>query len=434
MKISLEMGNTKRRGNRNTLTWISNNQSIEIAGRLINAGMIYVVDALPEAFEASAINRRLPVGQAAIGDYTQLPYYPCYDYLSPQQRGTYLDWLANDRRDANPQTRQFGYLFLFFYGLERRVLVDGDFSNEIAAEIARLIETYSPHGRSKSLPSYLSQLLHYWGFHQGQERYAEIWPWILKIRHSILDKDELNLVLASLAIQGANAPARVAREIAYHEADAVRSNVTTRSPDEFKALFDERFSSSFPDGLPLKLGQRTVVSRYRPASGTLRFEAENESAHFVARTTYVSIPSAEKKKLVTLWNNCCSDLSGYVRAKARSVGKSIDLRTLIATPVELRAQLVAPIAGAFNELLDSTAVDDEFCFLTAGIAGDFFGLESREKYTLAQSKQLAEGIECLGLKMEPDPRTHGAGLSANKEIVLFAVETDKEPSNSFLGR
>jgi len=432
--INIEIASPTPRVGSKPLRWITLAQPVEVAGKEISCGLIYLAEGMPNVFEPSAINLRLPVGAPASGLDAQLSYFPCYEYLTPQQRGTYLDWLAKGRIDADPQSREFGYIFLFFYGLERRVLIDGDFSDDIASEIARLIVTYAPYGRSKSLPTYLSQLLHFWGFHQGAERYAQVWPWILGITSSVLDRDELQLVLGSLATQGSPASARVAREIAYHEPNAVRSNVTTRSPVEFQALFDERFSKRFPNGLPLRLGQRAALAHYLPASGSLRYDAQNETGRFVARTTYVSVDSVERQKLVELWNECCSDLSGYVRAKAKAVGKAVDLLTLISTPPELRAHQVSALRGKFNELLESTAVDGEFRFLTAGTIGAFFGLDSREKYTLTQSKQLAEGLECMGMLMEPDPRTHGAALSADQEVVLFTVTTPEIPSAGFLGR
>lgn len=433
--ISIEIGgaNPTPRDRGKPLKWVPSAEPVTVAGRQITAGLIYIAESSPSVFEPSAINLRLPVAEAASGMEAKLPYFPCYDYLTAQQRGTYLDWLANGRLDEPPQSREFGYIFLFFYGLERRVLVDGDFSNDIANEIARLIVTYAPHGRSKSLPTYLSQLLHFWGFHQGLERYAQVWPWILDISNSILDKDELQLVLGSLAAQGAPAPARVAREIAYHEPNAVRSNVTTRSPAEFQALFDERFSKRFPNGLPLRSGQRTVLARYLPASASLRYDAQNGTERFAARTTYVSIDASERHKLVELWNECCSDLSGYVRAKAKSVGKAVDLTTLISTPPELRSRQSSELKQKFDELLESAAVDGEFRFLAAGTIGAFFGLDPREKYTLSQSKQLADGVECLGLILEPDPRTHGAALPADHEVALFVASPDR-PSSGFLGR
>jgi len=53
------------------------------------------------------------------------PYYPSYGALSPYQRGIYLDWLQDPTSAIDP-----GYLFVYYYGLERQLLL-GDFENAV---------------------------------------------------------------------------------------------------------------------------------------------------------------------------------------------------------------------------------------------------------------------------------------------------------------
>jgi len=65
--------------------------------------------------EPSAISVSLPVARPS-GEVERLGYYPNYEGMTPQQRWTYLDWLRNvdDRIDI-------GYVFVFYYGLERQL-------------------------------------------------------------------------------------------------------------------------------------------------------------------------------------------------------------------------------------------------------------------------------------------------------------------------
>jgi len=51
------------------------------------------------------------------------PYYPRYGALSPFQRGIYLNWLQDPAGPVDP-----GYAFLYYYGLERQLLL-GDFQS-----------------------------------------------------------------------------------------------------------------------------------------------------------------------------------------------------------------------------------------------------------------------------------------------------------------
>lgn len=50
-----------------------------------------------------------------------LGYWPSFNRLSESSRGAYLTWLASERENPNVP---LGYVFIYFYGLERRILVD----------------------------------------------------------------------------------------------------------------------------------------------------------------------------------------------------------------------------------------------------------------------------------------------------------------------
>ena len=416
---------------RQPLRWVGPNVPLEVKGYQIPGGLVYLQPGAANEFEPSAIGLNLNVATPAVGLESALPYWPAYATISPAQRGTYLQWLAQGRRDNIPAAREFGYLFLFFYGLERRVLLENDYSPEIGHEIANLVTIYAPHGRSKSLPSYFCQLLHFWAHRQGDDRYAELWPWILELKNGVLDEDELQLVLGNIAVKGGTVPAKLAREIAYSDSEAVRSNVTTRSPEEFARLFDERFAGEFPAGLPVEAVARQVaVAEYRPASAVLR-EAVGTNA-LKARTVQATIPGPARQKLISLWNTTCTDLLGYMRAKAKSTGKTIDLATLVAMPEEFRRQHAGELVGALEQLLAGAAQEDGLCFIAAGPLFSFFGEAERETYTLSQSRKMAAGLSALGWSLEPDPNLHGVTLSADSEVVLFR-EVAGKVSSEFLG-
>ena len=48
-------------------------------------------------------------------------HWPSYNCLDKRARAAYLTWLIEGRRN---ESAYIGYVFLFFYGLERRLLVD----------------------------------------------------------------------------------------------------------------------------------------------------------------------------------------------------------------------------------------------------------------------------------------------------------------------
>ncbi len=76
---------------------------------------------LPPA-EPSTVYLKVPVTKPADPDVVPTPgYYPAYVQLSPDQKWIYLNWLSNVS-----QRIDIGYVFLHYYGLERR-LVEGEF-------------------------------------------------------------------------------------------------------------------------------------------------------------------------------------------------------------------------------------------------------------------------------------------------------------------
>lgn len=430
IEISLGVPARSGYGKISPLRWVAANTPIEIKGRRIGCGMIYVAEGRTEQFEPSTIGLNLAATKAGTSADGPLSYWPAYYALTSAQRGAYLDWLAQGRRDPNPAEREFGYLFLFFYGLERRVLTEKDYSEEIGREVAEIMVRYGSFGRSKSLPSYFSQLLHFWAHRQGEERYAQLWPWILGLEHNVLDDDELQLILGNLALRGESAPLVVAREIAMRDEEAMRSNVATRSPHEFEQLFRARFETAFPDGLPIEKRQGTKRIDYVAASAALR--VEGDAMAITAKAQAAAVPVVERRRLVALWNSCCDDLVGYLRAKTKNVSQAIDLATLVSMPEEFARKEQGALALKFDELLTHAAREGDRWFLIAGPLFTFFGESAREKYTLSQSRQLSLGLRRLGWLLEPDPLLHGSALRADQEIVLYRGDSPL-PVGDYLG-
>ncbi|MDO4794168.1 MAG: TerB N-terminal domain-containing protein, partial [Filifactor alocis] len=65
--------------------------------------------------EPSAISIEIPLSKEICND--KLDYFPSYKRLSPAQRYTYLNWLKDITQPID-----IGYVFIFYYGLERHIL------------------------------------------------------------------------------------------------------------------------------------------------------------------------------------------------------------------------------------------------------------------------------------------------------------------------
>jgi len=113
-----------RPGAKRDARWLRQGEAISIAGYQITGGMLYVGEALDSVAgyspEPALIVPSQPVARAHPDRQGQgMSYWPSYSGIEPRCRAAYLEWLATGRRDPDAY---IGYVFLFFYGLERRAL------------------------------------------------------------------------------------------------------------------------------------------------------------------------------------------------------------------------------------------------------------------------------------------------------------------------
>ncbi|MGE3796171.1 MAG: TerB N-terminal domain-containing protein, partial [Dehalococcoidia bacterium] len=104
--------------------WIPPDRDVEVQGRRLPGGL-YVGESLTSltgwSAEPALIAPNLPARDRRPDHLgTTMGYWPSYSEISAPARTAYLDWLASGR----PGGAYIGYVFLFFYGIERRVLVD----------------------------------------------------------------------------------------------------------------------------------------------------------------------------------------------------------------------------------------------------------------------------------------------------------------------
>ncbi len=145
--------------------WVPRDKPVIVGGYTIPKGMVYVGKDLMTGSgwgtEAALINPDLPINKTnpdKSGQY--MNYWPSYADINPSSRAAYLEWLAGGCEDPNVN---MGYIFLYFYGLERRVLFDTNSSqaargevDQILQETERLLSVYSS---SHSFQSYATRFI-----------------------------------------------------------------------------------------------------------------------------------------------------------------------------------------------------------------------------------------------------------------------------------
>ena len=121
--------------------------------------------------DPALINPKLSI-HGAVDD---VGYWPSYSQIPPGNRGDYLRWLAGGRRDPDAD---LCYPFLFFYGLERRLLFDlyattNPVGPEVEVLVCEIEEMLTVYGDNRSFNGYARGLIshaHAWAYRDTPDR------------------------------------------------------------------------------------------------------------------------------------------------------------------------------------------------------------------------------------------------------------------------
>jgi hypothetical protein len=164
-------------------------------------------------------------------------------------------------------------VFLFFYGLERRALVDSlsDQSAKadlpkIATELRRLFSIYG--GKSNSFNGYASQFIDWILLPSYTPRlYEQPLPDLKRASHLPL---HIRLALGQAAIDGKPVPSSLALGWAKLDRNITLRSPASRCPEEFDQLFMLKYSELFNQGMILPRNKTKLKVVYRPASAGWR--------------------------------------------------------------------------------------------------------------------------------------------------------------------
>ncbi|WP_236827918.1 MULTISPECIES: TerB N-terminal domain-containing protein [unclassified Blastococcus] len=250
--------------------WLPAATTATIARLPIHGGLLYVGSGLPSArgyeTEPSLIDPTLPVDLArADSSGIGLGYWPSYSNLNPSERGGYLRWLAEGR---NHPEAPIGFVFLYFYGLERRLthdLAEGHPERPVLLqEIRRLLDLY---GHNHSFGGYATNLLQWATPLDGSRRYLNPPPaptdWSYEIPF------EVCVGLGQLLADGRPIPPAWAQAWWQQHPESRTRTPVKRCPEQFAAAFQALYTRRFGDGLVVKENKKRLRLDYRPASAGL---------------------------------------------------------------------------------------------------------------------------------------------------------------------
>ncbi|HAT1680508.1 TPA: ATPase [Klebsiella oxytoca] len=412
------------RRNTTPARWVRPGESVTVQNVVINHGYFYFGGRLRthssgeyahlynDGSDASLVNDAFPIEAMSRHYCDESPgYWPSFATLSPRCRGAYLDWLASDRSDA---TCPIGYVFIYFYGLERRILVDGTqeaiSDSEFKAlfeEISRLRTAFQTSG---SFRHYATQLL---------EMMIILRPKLLSVHteneYSSSGSSLLfRLNLATVVDKGQPVYADLALAWIHYFPDYTLRTPARRCHAEFSALFKQRYTKKYGDGIVVKPNKTRLHLSYTPASGTLR-ELQVKKQMDLPDPSVLKAPV---QKLIPVAESCINALDAYSRYLGKKDASPGDVAAIMLLPDELLTEEAERLFTEFKHWADEKIREH------SGLAtvADFWarmGMPVPDKMNKKEAELMQNFARRAGYGIAPDMRYHLVRSEPEGHIVLF---------------
>jgi len=410
--------------------WVPKGEAISVHGRDI-FGMVYVGTApsinthgYGEKCRAY-IDPSLPVARSGHDkDGEGMPYWPGYSSIPPECRATYLDWLAVGAKDGSYSP---GYMFLYFYGLERRFFVDQpgvDERHDLIEEVRRLSELFA---ENRSAQRYLNDFI----------EFAVVATTEAESIRPIFDHSgwevpfSVKLAIGARLENGDNLDADwLLSWFLCHPEKSLRTPAK-RCRDEFISLFRVRFNARFPQGLKVSKPRKTLQGSYQAASreftGTVNPTINGKAVPDISGL----------RKPIEIAQEIAEEVMDELEKFSRYLGRNPDGRG----SVEAHALLPAELRQMFpSEELDritrwAAEAVERGGLVPVGDVIDRLEGGRPEKLGKRQLTGAADALARLGYGLAPDPRFALRSPQIDEPVVIFdlggAVERLEQVSTKY---
>lgn len=401
--------------------WYAAGEEVEVAGRTIPGGLLYVgfqMEAYRGELDPSLINLSKSVDR--FGDYTKrhTDYWPSYSSISSEARAAFLSWLSDGRRHPDAD---IGFVFIFFYGLERRVLVDAKKDESVRAEfpairreLEQLLTVYGP--RSGSFLQYAKGLLGLVTAWIGTEKlYLKPFP---EMQRSYETPMPIRIALGQASIDRYPVPSHLALSWIENCPEKYLRTPATRCTTEFRTLFEAAYARKFGAGIVLPQNKTKLKFSYQPASSGLRGISE-------VTLTFGELPDVTvlTKPINDLWQ-LAEEATAQLESYSRYLGRNPDAQ---GSP---EAYLLLPV------VLWPSSAQDALKYLKAMVGDGFFvSVLSKVMPAFGATSMLARdrftafcgALRSVDLLIEPDVAMGAKTPKFDDKVVLFP----RIPGDSF---
>ncbi len=411
--------------------WVPPGTPVRVGQWTLPRGACYIGSRLAAArawvstTEPALIDPRLPAEAKADPRLDHgMGYWPAYDELSPTARGAYLNWLSAATFDP---AANIGLVFLFFYGLERRALVDTKATpaadrdlRQIRQLVRDLRKVYAAH--NGSFAHYSAAFL---ALLDSRRVQAGDGP---PPAEALLGRSDAAALRVRIGL-GLRIRAGIALDanwaLAWVRTDPEISLrlPATRCIVEFNQVFAARFGACYPQGLSFPANKTPLRVVYQPASRGID-PVQETVEHDGRPLPDVMVLKRPKQALQALADACMDDLDAYSRWVGRKPASRDALPGLAMLPKEILRDRQTPELERFVARLHQAVSGPEGGLLPASVLFDAWPSAQADRFSKAEAISLFQLLEALGYGIEPDLRFAAHRLALGLRVVLFPLPTD----------
>ena len=401
--------------------WIAPGKNVTVGELLIPGGMFYVGHGLGSiaawrSVEPALVDPSLSIDRSrpdhkGVG----MSYWPSYSEISPQCRAAYLEWLAGGRRDPSAY---IGYVFLFFYGLERRAVADAPQAEltrkELPAILAEVEQLLAVYGNNNTFRGYAAGLLDIVKLTIEEDNFQpplERTGWELPM--------SLRVGIGRIVAAGKPLPADWALSWYLTHPDTSLRTPARRCTSEFGELFRVRYAKEFGEGLVLKPNKSKLKVEFRPASAS--FGGPLVLSLDLPDIAPLSTPLG---KIRSIAETCCTEIEAYSRWMGRNPDQPKNLAAMALLPREIAASHASAEAHALWDWIKETIGPQDRALVHTQELLKRCPISKGSKLSKGDTVLLAQLIEKRGFGIEPDVRFGGAPLTNFDSAVLFKLPPD----------
>jgi tellurite resistance protein len=394
---------------------------VTVAGYAIPGGMLYIGKGLASVagygIEPALIDPSLPVSRSSPDrSGAGMTYWPSYSSIPRECRAAYLDWLAGGRRDPSAY---IGYVFLFFYGLERRALADTlrseQAKRDVPAVIREVEELLKVYGGNGSFRGYSSQFLDALKLTHGES--GEVEPPMDPVGYEL--PLSVRVGIGRIIAAGKPLPADWALSWFLTHPETHRRTPAKRCPQEFRELFRGRYARAFGDGLVLKPNRSKLNLAIRPASASFGGDVGVST-----NLPDVGALTAPLSKLREIGESCAADLDAFSRWVGRNPEAPKTIAAVALLPPELAKTDESQETRGLWDWIEKTLEPHDRAVCSTDELLQHCASFGGGKLAKSEAVLLAQLLEKGGFGIEPDVRFGGAPLAPGGAAVIFKLPGD----------